>query len=95
MATAVMNVHTDQFSSQIDKHNDAPVDPDSELIEARMRDAEGRVIVHKYMKGKLLGKVTVTSTYTIALRLTHVSFYREALQNVTMEYHSRQRLVMH
>lgn len=56
MSTAVMNMH-DHLSTHKDNTTDAHVDPESELIEAKMRDAEGRVIVHKYLKGKLLGKV--------------------------------------
>ena len=32
-------------------------DPEPEIIEAVMKDSEGRVVKHQYMKGKLLGKV--------------------------------------
>jgi hypothetical protein len=96
MSTAVMNMQMDLHSNQLDKQNDIQVDPESEIIEARMRDAEGRVIVHKYMKGKLLGKVRtlhfLCRRFPISLTMNfHYLQYRVDLPNVITEYHYHQR----
>jgi hypothetical protein len=34
-----------------------PTEPANEIIEERRKNKDGQVILHKYLKGKLLGKV--------------------------------------
>ena len=57
MATAIMNYPLENRVHQSAANMDHNNETESELIEAKSKDAEGRIIVHRYMKGKLLGKV--------------------------------------
>ena len=53
MATVMQNEHLPMPSGQSEPSGD----PCNEIIEEKRKDAEGRIIVNKYIKGKLLGKV--------------------------------------
>jgi hypothetical protein len=40
---------------------------ESEIIEERKKDADGQIVVNKYIKGKLLGKVNVMGNHNSPL----------------------------
>ena len=60
MATAAMSTYSNTClgsnASSLTHSEAQNQDPESELIEARTKDSEGRTVIHKYMRGKLLGK---------------------------------------
>ena len=67
MATAIMSYPLENRVHQSAANMDHNNETESELIEAKSKDAEGRIIVHRYMKGKLLGKVLKDSNSLVSL----------------------------
>ena len=45
----------------VDSHSRERVEHPGEIIEERRKDAEGRIGTYKYLKGKMLGKVSRTA----------------------------------
>ena len=43
----------------IDSRPHERIDPPGEIIEERRKDSEGRIGTYKYLKGKMLGKVSL------------------------------------
>lgn len=73
---------------------DRNADNVAEIIEERRKDADGRVTLYKYARGKMLGKVLLTSIkYVCNLKLMNVFnvFHREVLQNAMLRSNYQQR----
>ena len=56
----------------VDSHARERVEHPGEIIEERRKDAEGRIGTYKYLKGKMLGKVSRMRCLTIVLSLIGV-----------------------
>ena len=59
-------------SSKLSDDNQNAISCSSEIIEERRKDADGRVLVYRYLKGKLLGKVSWPREHQILLTQRHI-----------------------
>ncbi len=57
------NVATQQPNGAALADKAAPVEVIPDIIEERRKDAEGRIVSNRYLRGKLLGKVSLQITH--------------------------------